>query len=104
VRVRRAPPRTPGNAPRAALTHACSIRPNAPPARLAQLDDAAARIAAMTKQTADGYARNAAEFVRAARAAKAVQRDLESATRRIAYVFERARSRRALSSCLAARR
>lgn len=55
--------------------------------RLVTLNDAAERIAAITKDTADAYARNAADFVRAARVAKEIQQDLESASRRIAYVY-----------------
>lgn len=52
--------------------------------RLATLNDAAERVSAMTKQTADAYAENAAEFVRAARVAKEIQQDLDSASHRIA--------------------
>lgn len=42
----------------------------------------------MTKAVASAYARHAADFVRAARVAKALQDDLQGATRRIEYVFE----------------
>jgi hypothetical protein len=52
--------------------------------RLAKLNDAANRIATMTKATADAHAKNAAEFVRAARVAKTIRDDLESASRRLA--------------------
>lgn len=43
----------------------------------------------MTKQTSDAYAENAAEFVKAARVANELREDLESASRRIAYVGAR---------------